>query len=149
MAYQGVTPSASAATALEVWPTCKLPTYEEVTQDPPTPPPPYSEILEETGGESQHFPAASSVSLDLTLSQQEAASPDEVSTTDHLVYRHDCMEQESASALERRRHITGDSGIVLCDEKVICLSGREEEADLCGGRYVHIETGEIHRQGDN
>ncbi|XP_073478170.1 WW domain-binding protein 1-like isoform X2 [Aquarana catesbeiana] len=135
MAYQGVAPSASASTALEVWPTCKLPTYEEVTQDPPTPPPPYSEILEETvaGGERHPFPAASFVSLDLTLSQQEAASPEEVSATDHLVYRHDCMEQESASALERRRHITGDSGIVLCDEKIICLSGREDETDLCSG----------------
>lgn len=106
-----------------------------MTQDPPTPPPPYSEILEETvaGGERHPFPAASFVSLDLTLSQQEAASPEEVSATDHLVYRHDCMEQESASALERRRHITGDSGIVLCDEKIICLSGREDETDLCSG----------------
>lgn len=106
-----------------------------MTQDPPTPPPPYSEILEETvtGGESHPFPAASSVSFDLTLFQQEAASPEEVSATDHLVYRYDCMEQESASALERRRHITGDSGIVLCDEKVMCLSGREDETDLCSG----------------
>nr|DBA32095.1 TPA: hypothetical protein GDO54_007844 [Pyxicephalus adspersus] len=152
MAYQGITPSAAAAaTALEVWPTCKLPTYEEVTQDPPTPPPPYCEILEETvtGGERPPLPAPSSVYLDLSLPQQEGASPQEVSTADHLEYPHEYMEQESASALERRRHITGDSGIVLCDEKAMSFCGREEDADLCRGGYISIETGDIDRQGNN
>lgn len=141
----------SMSISTEAWPTCKLPTYEEVTQDPPTPPPPYSEILEETvAGEQGHtVPAVSFVSLSLALSQQEGASPEEVSTVDHLEYQHDYMDQESASALERRRHITGDSGIVICDEKAMCLSGREDETDLCRGGYVHMETEQIDRRGNH
>ncbi|KAM9312677.1 WW domain-binding protein 1-like [Gastrophryne carolinensis] len=125
MAYQGVAPSAAAVAALEHWPACKLPTYEEVTQDPPTPPPPYSENFEEPDREV--LPATSS---DVQPSLQEGESPVEVFTEDEHQSHHDTA-QESASVLERRRHITGDSGIVMCDEKVVSLNEREEEADLC------------------
>ncbi|CAJ0929972.1 unnamed protein product [Ranitomeya imitator] len=128
MAYQGVTPSASAATAIEPWPNCKLPTYDEVTQDPPTPPPPYCELLDEFPNDL--VPPVTSTGLNIAWSQQEDPFPE---TTEGSAEEHqlcDYGNQESSSALERRRHITGDSGIVLCDEKVACLSEREE-TDLC------------------
>ncbi|XP_068128498.1 WW domain-binding protein 1-like [Hyperolius riggenbachi] len=148
MAYQGVAPS---ATALEPWPTCKLPTYEEVTQDPPTPPPPYCEILEEIliDGEDHPLPAVISISLNLAPCEQEEEPlyQEGAPTAEHPQCQHDCTEQGSPSALERRRHITGDSGIVLCDEKALCLN-REVEALGCG-TCVAVETEEAARQGDN
>ncbi|XP_073415643.1 WW domain-binding protein 1-like isoform X2 [Dendrobates tinctorius] len=127
MAYQGVTPSASAATAIEPWPNCKLPTYDEVTQDPPSPPPPYCEILDEFP--TDLVPTVTSTGLNVAWSQQDPFPE----TTERSAEEHqqrDDGDQESSSALERRRHITGDSGIVLCDEKVACLTEREE-TDLC------------------
>lgn len=134
MAYQGVAPSASAATALEPWPNCKLPTYDEVTQDPPTPPPPYCEILDEMP--SGLVPPVSSTAW----SHQEDPFPEAAEGSAEEHQQHDYVDQGSSSALERRRHITGDSGIVLCDEKVACLSEREDETDLCPRVYVSAET---------
>ncbi|KAG8574665.1 hypothetical protein GDO81_009265 [Engystomops pustulosus] len=142
MAYQGVAPSASAA--LEPWPNCKLPTYDEVTQDPPTPPPPYCEILDETPAEFAH-----------PINSSESNPPCEAadgSAEDHQ--QQDNVDQGRSSALERRRHVTGDSGIVLCDEKVACLGEREEDTDLCPRVYVSVETEmssarEVDGQGDN
>ncbi|XP_066449194.1 WW domain-binding protein 1-like [Eleutherodactylus coqui] len=150
MAYQGVAPSASMATALESWPNCKLPTYDEVTQDPPTPPPPYCEILDEapTGGGSPVSPTG----LDMAYSDQENAFPEAAEGSAEEHQQNDNVDQGSSSALERRRHVTGDSGIVLCDEKVACLS--EKETDLCPSVYVSVETEmssarEVDRQGNN
>ncbi|XP_056427322.1 WW domain-binding protein 1-like isoform X1 [Hyla sarda] len=134
MAYQGVAPSATAAAALEPWPTCKLPTYDEVTQDPPTPPPPYCEILDEIP--SGLDPPVSS----MAWSHQEDPSAEaaEGSTEEHQ--QHDNVDQRNSSALERRRHVTGDSGIVLCDEKVACPCEKEEETDLCPRVCVSVEA---------
>ncbi|XP_077119009.1 WW domain-binding protein 1-like isoform X2 [Ranitomeya variabilis] len=128
MAYQGVTPSASAATAIDPWPNCKLPTYDEVTQDPPTPPPPYCELLDEFPNDL--VPPVASTGLNIAWSQQEDPFPEATEGSAEEHQQRDDGNQESSSALERRRHITGDSGIVLCDEKVACLSEREE-TDLC------------------
>ncbi|XP_063788081.1 WW domain-binding protein 1-like isoform X2 [Pseudophryne corroboree] len=137
MAYQGFTPPAAT---LEPWPNCKLPTYDEVTQDPPTPPPPYSEILDEVPTGEGNPTEASITNLDQAWSHHGEPSPEaQGSTVDHSQPHHDHMEQESLSALERRRHVTGDSGIVLCDEKVACMSEREETA-LCRG-YISVDTG--------
>ncbi|XP_044135173.1 WW domain-binding protein 1-like isoform X1 [Bufo gargarizans] len=135
MAYQGVAPPVPAA--LEPWPNCKLPTYDEVTQDPPTPPPPYCEILDETP--TGLVPPVSSTGLNMAWSHQEDSSTEaaEGSSEEHQQY--DIVDQGSSSALERRRHVTGDSGIVLCDEKVACLSEREE-TDLSPSVYISVET---------
>ncbi|XP_075063445.1 WW domain-binding protein 1-like [Mixophyes fleayi] len=140
MAYQGFPPAAAAA--LEPWPTCKLPTYDEVTQDPPTPPPPYCEIVDEAppGGDGPHLPVASSSNLDHAWSVQGQPSPEAQGPTVEHQPHHDSAEQERASALERRRHVTGDSGIVLCDEKLVCMSEREDDTSLCRG-YIRVDTG--------
>ncbi|KAM3925157.1 uncharacterized protein RB166_008449 [Leptodactylus fuscus] len=140
MAYQGVAPSTSAATALEQWPNCKLPTYEEVTQDPPTPPPPYCEVVDETP--AGLVPPVHATGEDRSWSPQEEPSP-EVAEGSAEDQQHDIVDQGSSSALQRRRHVTGDSGIVMCDEKVACLSDREEredKTDICPRVYVSVET---------
>ncbi|XP_075457983.1 WW domain-binding protein 1-like isoform X1 [Ascaphus truei] len=150
MAYQGVAPS---QTALEPWLSCKLPSYDEVTQQPPTPPPPYCETLggPTMGEECSPFNGTTSTCLNLACLERgcltEAQGPSSFSTaamgrtqpweatTSPPQSHHGDLEEGGVSS-ERRRHITGDSGIEVCEqeEEAVsqsvrgegCKSGEEE-----------------------
>ncbi|CAH2274838.1 Hypothetical predicted protein [Pelobates cultripes] len=141
MAYQGVAPFPAA---LETWPSCKLPSYSEVTQEPPTPPPPYCEILDEDliRRECLPLPGTTSENVDPSRpSQADLQSEAQGPTTDHFVLSDEDVEESRVTAVERRRHVTGDSGIVLCeqDEKVVCQNGKEGKDEDKEG-HVCTET---------
>uniref|UniRef100_A0A8C5MRX5 WW domain binding protein 1 n=1 Tax=Leptobrachium leishanense TaxID=445787 RepID=A0A8C5MRX5_9ANUR len=124
MAYQGVAPLPSA---YETWPSCKLPSYSEVTQAPPSPPPPYCEVLDENPLHQDFSPPPRPVSQSLDI-----VGPGQGSLSDEAQGRtqnHTALNSEDGRivAVERRRHITGDSGIVLCelDIKAACQMERK------------------------
>ncbi|XP_053573795.1 WW domain-binding protein 1 [Bombina bombina] len=145
MAYQGVAPSA----AVEMWSNCKLPSYDEVTQEPPTPPPPYHEILREPATNVNSAPCSSN--LDSALPEQrenltETLGSSVVSeetvqahtTAESLLHYDRNLEEKKGNASERRRHVTGDSGIELCEQ--------EEEAVCLGEGTRRIQVWEQNRE---
>ncbi|KAM4676208.1 WW domain-binding protein 1-like [Discoglossus pictus] len=156
MAYQGVVPSS----ALDMWPSCKLPTYDEVTQEPPTPPPPYCEISDDAAT-AQHCPpcpGTTSACLDLAWPDQREHSMNAqgcLTLSEETEQRHVIpdplpthsrdVEEGELGASERRRHVTGDSGIELCEqEEGACLT---ERADRC--KVIEEErkwSQSVHRQ---
>ncbi|XP_053320640.1 WW domain-binding protein 1-like [Spea bombifrons] len=111
MAYQGV---ASFPASLETWTSCKLPSYSEVTQEPPTPPPPYCEILGEEPRSTDHPTLTTDARLEPGSAEQEISLNDAQGPTTDVVCHANAGEVD-VNGSERRRHITGDSGIVLCE----------------------------------
>ncbi|KAM8972366.1 WW domain-binding protein 1-like [Pelodytes ibericus] len=149
MAYQGVAPFPAS---LETWSSCKLPSYSEVTQEPPSPPPPYCENLTEDPA-CLNCPAEPSCSgLDLTPNEQEELrNENREPTTDPPVLCDEDMEEERGNTSERRRHVTGDSGIVLCehDDKAVCQSEKDQSEGKSGwGREGHVSIGPVESLGE-
>ncbi|XP_078095395.1 uncharacterized protein LOC144510050 [Mustelus asterias] len=54
MAYQGASTYTTQPLDLRFWTNCKLPDYEEVAGHPPTPPPPYIELQQQSAQTSSH-----------------------------------------------------------------------------------------------
>ncbi|KAM4748409.1 WW domain-binding protein 1-like [Rhinophrynus dorsalis] len=161
MAYQGAT---ACPSSLETWSSCKLPSYDEVTQVPPSPPPPYSEILEETHThiENPSLHGTTSTSLDLAGSHQgrcltDIQSPTSVLEDNELrdtAAEHFLPHQTDAdrSAWERRRHVTGDSGIVLYeqeDQAARWSQKQEDEEEREGIEYVILASESVEAGGED
>ncbi|XP_068609433.1 WW domain-binding protein 1 [Brachionichthys hirsutus] len=146
---------------LRFWNDCKLPDYEEVVGHPPTPPPPYSENLPDTAPAPQaqvsqpDAPVAprlpeemdpvtesrasgSSSSSSSSSSSQETVpmpvQPRRLAVEDaqaRLMGDEEEEEEEDEELVTRRRHVTGDSGIEVCNCQLDIDegSGLEEESD--------------------
>ncbi|XP_028983064.1 WW domain binding protein 1-like a [Betta splendens] len=136
IAYREAHSNSELPLFLRFLPTYLLPAYEEVGDRPATPPPPYSPL------ESAPQPADLPEEFTCPYSAISIPSDTDASTPEITqIHLRSAFTPTKDSMQGRYRHITGDSGIVVCDDQQLWdqhgfLESEEEGEEEAAGRLV-------------
>ncbi|XP_038641127.1 WW domain-binding protein 1-like [Scyliorhinus canicula] len=132
MAYQGASTYTTQPLDLRFWTNCKLPDYEEVAGHPPTPPPPYTELQQQSAQTSSHETAV--VESQPALQEPVPSLPPEAATQEAESSPSICEQEDDRQATDTPSYPADrENGDILRDEEPAAdFKTLDMDSDLCG-----------------